>query len=68
MTRTEAITQAVCDALDVRRAELDHADDLDVLVIKLRFRRGYYRPRTITVRSGKELITPAVTRETRGVR
>ena len=40
MTRTEAIHQAVRQALDARRTELDRADGLDVLVIKLWFRRG----------------------------
>ena len=49
MTRTEAIKAAVVQALDAQQVKIDYHDDLDMLVIKLPFRRGHLRPRAVLI-------------------
>ncbi len=56
MTRTEAITAAVIQALDAQHTELDDRDDLDMLVIKLPFRRGHLWPRTVIISAETETV------------
>ena len=56
MTRTEAIKAAVTQALDAQHAELDHRDDLDMLVIKLPFRRGHLHPRAVLISAETETV------------
>ena len=56
MTRTEAIRVAVIEALDAQRAEIDNRDDLDMLVIKLPFRRGHLRPRSVLLSAETETV------------
>ena len=56
MTRTEAIMRAVCDELDSQRAKIDRADDLDMLVIKVPFRRGHLVPRAVRISTETETV------------
>ena len=56
MTRTEAILRAVCAELDTQRAKIDRADDLDLLVIKVPFRRGHLVPRAVRISTETETV------------
>ena len=60
MTRTEAIKAAVIAALDAQCAELDRRDDVDILVIKLPFRRGHLRPRAVLISAETETVLDKV--------
>ena len=56
MTRTEAIMRAVCAELEAQRAEIDRRDDVDMLVIKLPFRRGHLVPRAVRISTETETV------------
>ena len=48
--------RAVCDELDSQRTKIDRADDLDMMVIKVPFRRGHLVPRAVRISTETETI------------
>ena len=48
--------RAVCAELEAQRAEIDRRDDVDMLVIKLPFRRGHLVPRAVRISTETETV------------